>query len=143
MLVYARSDTHFLLYIYDNLRNALLDRDLSLQPSPQPDSTQSPPAPILISNSHSHNPSHALIKEVLSRSNETALRVYEREIYDAESGLGAGGWDRLLKKWNSAPLLVDGVRRRVFLSMHAWRDRVAREDDESTGYVISFVSRSH
>ena len=29
MLLYARSDTHYLLYIYDCLRNALLDRATS------------------------------------------------------------------------------------------------------------------
>jgi exosome complex exonuclease RRP6 len=130
MLLYARSDTHFLLYIYDNLRNALLDRALSRAQSPLPSSTA--PSP---SNSNLPDPSHALIKEVMSRSEETALRTYEKEGYDAEGGTGNGGWDALLKKWNREALLVEGTQRRVFLSVHAWRDRIAREEDENTRSV--------
>jgi exosome complex exonuclease RRP6 len=144
MLLYARSDTHFLLYIYDNLRNALLDRALSRaqspQPSSQPEITHSTLTPQSISNSTLSDPSHALIREVLSRSEETALRVYEKEFYDADGGSGPGGWNVLLKKWNKEVLLTDGMQRRVFLGIHAWRNRVAREDDESTGWV-SFSSQ--
>jgi len=66
MLKYARSDTHFLLYIYDNLRNALLDRS-----GGKPD----------------------LIRMVLSRSEETTLRTYEREVYDFDTGLGPWGME--------------------------------------------------
>ncbi|KAH8114700.1 ribonuclease H-like domain-containing protein [Phellopilus nigrolimitatus] len=106
MLKYARSDTHFLLYIYDNLRNALLDRA-----GGQSD----------------------LIRAALGRSEETALRTYEREVYDIERGAGPGGWDTLAQKWGRA---LSGMPLAVFRAVHAWRDRIAREEDESTRYVL-------
>jgi exosome complex exonuclease RRP6 len=122
MLHYARSDTHFLLFIYDNLRNALLDRALSRSTSPQGSRAASPVE---------HD---TFVREVLARSAETALRVYEREQYDAEGG-GPGGWDTLARKWNKVMLSADGpldMKREVFVAVHGWRDRVAREEDEST-----------
>ncbi|KAI0823218.1 hypothetical protein BC628DRAFT_1325541 [Trametes gibbosa] len=138
MLHYARSDTHFLLFIYDNLRNALLDRAQSRAQSPN--SSAATPTP------ESAFPSaHALVREVLSRSEETALRVYEKEVYDAGNGSGPGGWDTLARKWNKASLMassadrastVVNVQREVYRAVHAWRDRVAREEDESTRFVL-------
>lgn len=138
MLAYARSDTHFLLYIYDNLRNALLDRGQSASraqsragtPPSLPHQEQAPAA-------------HALVREVLARSEETALRVYEKEVYDAADGGGPGGWDTLARKWNKGALTagaeaqaqagsVYAIQRAVYRTVHAWRDRVAREEDEST-----------
>ena len=122
MLFYARSDTHFLLYIYDNLRNALLDRALSHVELAQPS-----------------NDSSTLIREVLARSEETALRTYEPQLYDAEGGSGRGGWEALARKWNKGALL-EGSQRGLFLAVHTWRDRVAREDDESTRFVDDLVN---
>lgn len=134
MLAYARSDTHFLLFIYDNLRNALIDRAqsraASRAQSPSDPSTSTSRASPLTNG----EPSHALVREVLSRSEETALRVYEREVYD-ENGAGPGGWDTLARKWNKGALMAaerDSARRRIYRAVHAWRDRVAREEDEST-----------
>src|ERR1700722_13835618 len=91
MLLYARSDTHFLLYIYDNLRNALLDRaqNLPLEFSPT----------LPTSRDITHTP----IYDVLLRSEETALRLFEKEVYDV-GGSGPGGWDNLAKKWNKRML---------------------------------------
>ena len=132
MLKYARADTHFLLHVYDNLRNALLDRAVSRSASPT-SRAGSPMAP------------DAFVREVLSRSAETALRVYAPEPYDEEGGTGVGGWDTLARKWNKPALGIDGVpgvQREVFRAVHIWRDRVAREEDESTGYaypVLVFV----
>jgi len=123
MLKYARADTHFLLYVYDNLRNALLDRSASRSGSPT-SRASSPIAP------------ETFVREVLSRSAETSLRVYSPEPYDAESGTGLHGWDTLARRWNKPTLGIDGmpsVQREVFRAVHVWRDRVAREEDESTG----------
>ncbi|KAF8582891.1 hypothetical protein K439DRAFT_1634914 [Ramaria rubella] len=114
MLLYARSDTHFLLYIYDNLRNALL-----APRSPQPQA-----------------PSQAPLLEVLKRSRETALRTYVREVYDPLGGTGTGGWESLSRKWNKSAGLSGGIPASVFRAVHAWRDGVAREEDESTRYVL-------
>jgi exosome complex exonuclease RRP6 len=120
MLFYARSDTHFLVYIYDNLRNALLDR---AQTSP-PEASSIP---------QNRDPAHALVYEVLSQSEETARRLYEKEVYDPEGG-GPGGWDNLARKWNKGKLTdaaPGSVEKEVYKGLHAWRDKVAREEDES------------
>lgn len=130
MLAYARSDTHFLLYIYDNLRNALLDRGQSASRAGTPPSAQQAPA------------ADALVREVLARSEETALRVYEKEVYDIAEGGGPGGWDTLARKWNKGALTAGAeaqasagsayaVQRAVYRTVHGWRDRIAREEDES------------
>lgn len=145
MLAYARSDTHFLLYIYDNLRNALLDRAQSRTQSRAQSPSASAPAskpgsPLPTSG----NPAHSLVRLVLSRSEETALRVYEKETYDAE-GSGPGGWDTLARKWNKGALIASAqeptsgplaMQRAVYRCVHAWRDRIAREEDESTRYIL-------
>ncbi|RDB15305.1 Exosome complex exonuclease rrp6 [Hypsizygus marmoreus] len=138
MLDYARSDTHFLLYIYDNLRNALLDRALSRNQSRDQSPSSTPPH----ASSLGH-PAHALIKHVLARSEEVCLRTYEKEVYDVEGGSGSNGWDTLARKWNKGALLaggpgvgVGGLQRAVYRMVHRWRDTVAREDDESTRYVL-------
>ncbi|KAJ7929003.1 hypothetical protein B0H13DRAFT_2652544 [Mycena leptocephala] len=139
MLQYARSDTHFLLFIYDNLRNALLDRAISraqsLSRSPSP-ARHSPPSIT--------PPEQALIRQALTRSEETALRTYEKEMYDSERGGGSAGWDTLARKWNKGglvaaaetPLGSETLQRAVYRCVHAWRDEVARAEDESTRYVL-------
>ena len=109
MLQYARSDTHFLLYIFDNLRNALLDRGNGL------------------SN---------CVQSVLDLSAETCLRTYTKDIYDIESGLGSGGWNTLATKWNKN---FNKTQMAVFRAVHAWRDQLARQEDESVRYLPSYV----
>ncbi|KAI0060351.1 hypothetical protein BV25DRAFT_1917713 [Artomyces pyxidatus] len=135
MLQYARSDTHFLLYIYDNLRNALLDREIS-----RAQSRAQSPSSVPHSRPISPLSPDSFVREVLSRSAETSLRVYEREYYDTEGGSGPSGWDTMARKWNKVMLMADGpggMKREVYKAVHAWRDRVAREEDESTRYVLS------
>ncbi|KAF7318022.1 Exosome complex exonuclease RRP6 [Mycena chlorophos] len=137
MLNYARSDTHFLLYIYDNLRNALLDRAMSKSRSPSPSGVAS-------GVSGDWPLQQNLIRQALARSEETALRTYEKEVYDAERGVGPGGWDTLARKWNKGGLvataeLADGketLQRAVYRCVHQWRDTVARREDESTRYIL-------
>lgn len=133
MLDYARSDTHYLLFIYDNLRNALLDRSGSR--------SNTPPEP----SSSNSKAAAGLLLEVLARSEETSLRVYEKEVYD-DGGSGPTGWDTLAKKWNRAFLMPTDAettqRLEVYKAVHAWRDRVARLEDESTRseFMLLFVS---
>jgi len=65
--------------------------------------------------------------------------VYTKEPYDAVSGSGPNGWDGLAKNWNKPSMMATGsenVQRMVYRAVHEWRDRVAREADESTQYVI-------
>jgi exosome complex exonuclease RRP6 len=100
MFDYARSDTHFLLYVYDNLRNELIAAS---------------------------EPNNSLIDYVLERSKNEALQRYERPFYDAEKGQGPGGWYDLLSR-NSGMLSKEQFA--VFKAVHKWRDEVAREVDE-------------
>ena len=135
MLAYARSDTHSLLFIYDNLRNALLDRALSRSQS-RPSETPRPQANMSSSNS---DPSHSLLREVLLRSEETSLRLHQTENYDGEEGSGPGGWDTIARRWNKVAFTKVAPRstpKSIYLRIHDWRDRVAREEDESTTYVF-------
>ena len=135
MLQYARSDTHFLLYIYDSLRNALLDRATSRAQS----RAQSPlSSDTTLHPSSSRKAAHELINQVLARSQETALRIYEKEVYDAEGGTGSNGWDTLARKWNKGALMagvpdvgIGALQRLVYKGVHKWRDDTAREEDES------------
>lgn len=101
MFDYARSDTHYLLYIYDCLRNALIEAS---------------------------TPKESLIDYVQDRSKNEALQRYERPVYDAEKGQGAGGWYDLLSR-NSNPVLSK-EQFAVFRAIHQWRDEVARAEDE-------------
>lgn len=106
MFDYARSDTHFLLYIYDCIRNEL------------------------ISNS---TPGHDLLEDVLQRSKEYALQRYEHPIYDAERGQGPSGWYRMIYR---TPSIFSKEQFAVFRAVHQWRDKVSREEDESPVYVM-------
>ncbi|KAF6747898.1 hypothetical protein DFP72DRAFT_918103 [Ephemerocybe angulata] len=136
MLHYAQSDTHWLLYLYDRLRGALVDKETSS--SSRPNSRPGSPVP----------KSRTLLAETLFRSSQTSLRQYTTEVYDAQRGSGPGGWDSLAKKWNKGALVyVPGddnavapavwkVQRSVYRAVHQWRDRVSREEDESTRYVL-------
>ncbi|CAB4490113.1 unnamed protein product [Rhizophagus irregularis] len=102
MLYYARSDTHYLLYICDRMRNELIAK------------------------------SENLLRVTLERSAETSLKTYKKIVYD-EDGEGPGGYMRLQAKWKTS---FDYQQFAVFKALHAWRDRIAREEDESTGYVL-------
>ncbi|KZT60275.1 hypothetical protein CALCODRAFT_523031 [Calocera cornea HHB12733] len=105
MMDYARSDTHFLLFVYDQIRNDLLQR---ADGKPE------------------------LVQKVFDLSKDTALQYWEPERYDP-SGEGPNGSSRLATKWNKH---FFGVKGAVYRAVHAWRDRVAREEDESSRYVL-------
>ncbi|KAF8558300.1 hypothetical protein OG21DRAFT_1230212 [Imleria badia] len=137
MSTYARSDTHFLLYIYDMLRLSLIERR-STDPAIT-DETGS----LIPKQAHL---GRGLIDGVLTRSARTALRLHETEIYDAEGGTGSSGWDTLARKWNKVGLVgspaqvrgteVRGSQAAVYKALHRWREYMAREEDESTRYVL-------
>lgn len=110
MFYYARSDTHFLLYIYDMMRNELLAR------------------------SNRDNPEEDYITHVLERSKEVSLRRYERFIYDAAGGQGPFGWYNMLIK-SSGNLTREQFS--VFRAVHKWRDDLARREDESPVFIFS------
>ncbi|KAI1007566.1 Exosome complex exonuclease [Podosphaera aphanis] len=110
MVYYARADTHYLLYIFDHMRNELLDR------------------------SQPQDPDKDLMEIVLQKSKETSLSRYERQVYNTESGKGPGGWYPLLVK---SPALLSNEQFAVFRAVHAWRDKIARLDDDSPSHVMN------
>ncbi|KAI0533842.1 ribonuclease H-like domain-containing protein [Xylaria digitata] len=111
MFYYARSDTHYLLYIYDNLRNELLS-------SSQPGTS-----------------SNDLMYHVLDRSKETALRRHESSMYDAETGQGPFGWFNMLIRQSAGKFSKEQFS--VFRAIHQWRDELARQEDESPLFIMN------
>ncbi|KAL4892121.1 ribonuclease H-like domain-containing protein [Aspergillus ambiguus] len=106
MFDYARSDTHYLLYIYDHLRNELI---------------------------RNSTPDNNLIDYVLERSKAEALQRYERPVYDAAMGQGQGGWYDYLSR---SSVVISKEQFAVFKAVHQWRDQVAREEDEGVQCVF-------
>ncbi|CAK9781419.1 hypothetical protein CC85DRAFT_325791 [Cutaneotrichosporon oleaginosum] len=129
MLFYARADTHFLLYVYDRLRNALITRS-SRTTSPAAEGAEgsdgaSTPKP---------NPQSG-IRRVLDLSAETALKLYVRESYNEQTGSGPMGWQNMAKKLGKA----DAIKQKagyILKRLHRWRDALARELDESPHYIL-------
>ncbi|KAI0871367.1 ribonuclease H-like domain-containing protein [Hypoxylon argillaceum] len=111
MFYYARSDTHYLLYVYDNLRNELL------------------------SSSEPGASSHDLMRHVLDKSKETSLRRHESSVYDAETGQGSFGWFNMLIRQSSAKFSKEQFS--VFRAIHQWRDELARQEDESPLFIMN------
>jgi exosome complex exonuclease RRP6 len=111
LLDYARSDTHYLMYIYDNMRNELIEKSDFSIPDQEKDK----------------------VHDVCQRSKEYALQRYEYPVYDAEKGQGAGGWYKLVAR-TSANLSKQEFA--VFRGLHKWRDETAREQDDSVNYVM-------
>ena len=110
MFNYARCDTHFLLYVFDNMRNELID-------SSNPSTTEGD-----------------LIEQVLERSKKETLQIYEIPSYDAELGMGSGGWYNTVFR---TPNLFTKEQFAVFRAAHQWRDRIAREEDEGVTTILS------
>ncbi|KAL2000731.1 hypothetical protein VTN02DRAFT_2685 [Thermoascus thermophilus] len=106
MFDYARSDTHYLLYIYDHLRNELIQNS---------------------------TPDQSLIDYVLEQSKAEALQRYERPVYDAETGQGPGGWYDYLSR---NPAVLSKEQFAVFKAVHQWRDQIARAEDEGVQCVF-------
>lgn len=109
MFNYARSDTHFLLYVYDNMRNELIDK------------------------SNTSVEDGDLVEVVMNRSKEEALQRYERPFYDVQNGLGPMGWSNMLCR---TPALFSREQFAVFRAVHQWRDHIARKEDESVHVIM-------
>ena len=108
LLDYARSDTHYLLYIVDNLRNELIQNS---------------------------TPEENLIDYVLDNSKKEALQIYERPPYDRDNGLGPGGWMKLILVRSSKSL--DKQAFGVLRALHEWRDQTARGLDEGVHSIMT------
>jgi exosome complex exonuclease RRP6 len=96
-LHYAREDTHYLLYIYDLLRNLLIKK----------------------------NP--RFIKDVYEKSKIICQKLYKKPYFD----------DNAYQNIYSKSRRTFNIRQLAALkSLYYWRDRIARQEDESTGYVL-------
>jgi exosome complex exonuclease RRP6 len=109
MLYYARSDTHYLLFVYDNLRNLLI------QGAATTEDLQNP------------------LESVLERSKELSLSRYTLPEYDPETGDGARGWYNALLR---SPSRLSGEQFAVFRSIWKWRDGMARREDENPNFIL-------
>ncbi len=110
MLYYARSDTHYLLYIYDMVRNELAEK------------------------SDRSTPSDDLLEWVLQKSKEVSLQRYEHPITDPEAGPAARGWFNFLIK---SPQLSTAEQLSVYKAIYKWRDQKARREDESPVFIMT------
>ncbi|KAK3729819.1 hypothetical protein QZH41_016093, partial [Actinostola sp. cb2023] len=97
---YAREDTHYLLYMYDRLRNELI---------------------------RSGNAQNNLLLSVYQRSKVVALKKYERPLFTSQSYLN-------LYTKQRRPLNPQQLQ--VFKALYEWRNTIARQEDESCGYVL-------
>ena len=109
MFYYARSDTHYLLYIYDMVRNELVEK------------------------SDTTNPEKNWIEWVLQKSKEISLQRYETPLCDAETGKGSRGWFNVLVK---SPAGLNAEQFAVYKAVFKWRDDLARREDESPHFVL-------
>ncbi|KAJ2851801.1 exosome nuclease subunit [Coemansia brasiliensis] len=131
MLAYARADTHFLLHVFDRMRGELLERGRRLVGKDVATPGQEHFG-LLAGLDRVASPTQPL-ELVLRRSEQTSLKKHVKEGYDAEHGLGLGGWARLLKKWCHP---FTPTQLAVFRALHQWRDSCARQEDESVRYVL-------
>uniref|UniRef100_A0A8D0GS95 Exosome complex component 10 n=1 Tax=Sphenodon punctatus TaxID=8508 RepID=A0A8D0GS95_SPHPU len=100
MIQYARDDTHYLLYIYDKVREELWERG---------------------------NGQPTQLQVVWQRSRDISLKKYTKPIFTEDSYLELC---RKQKKHLNTQQLT------AFKLLFAWRDKMARREDESTGYVL-------
>ncbi|KAK2595543.1 exosome nuclease subunit [Conoideocrella luteorostrata] len=110
MLYYARSDTHYLLYIYDHVRNELVEA------------------------SNRSDSETDMINQALEKSRELSLSRHEHPDYNETTGEGSRGWYNYVFKHSH--LAFDGEQFSVFKALWKWRDETARKEDESPNFVL-------
>lgn len=115
-LHYARADTHYLLHCYDRVRQELAQIGHISAISPH-----------LVVDLPMGNPGGAL-GTVLERSRQLCLQMYEKELLKKDSFMAL--YDRINKNFNDEQMSV-------FCALYEWRDKIARDEDESFGYILS------
>lgn len=100
LLLYARQDTHYLLYIYDQLRNELLKKA---------------------------NGQTNLLLAVYQGSTEVCKKRYIKLVIRP---------DTHLEMYRKSKRIFDNRQLYAFKELFLWRDKIARQEDESTGYVL-------
>ncbi|CAF1371873.1 unnamed protein product [Adineta ricciae] len=105
---YAREDTHYLLYIYDHLRNQLLD----------------------MSRGNAEN-----LRSVYKKSKIICQKLYKKAAFDPTA------YKTLYTKFRKTTF--DSNQLSALKSLHAWRDKIARQEDESPSFVLSDLMLMH
>ncbi|KAF1791674.1 Ribonuclease H-like domain [Phytophthora cactorum] len=106
MVKYAREDTRYLLFIYDQLKKELLQAGAKSRES--------------------------LLFQALQNSSKLCLQVYEKPQPTEEDALAVG--EKLKGTVNIRDL--SELQKRVIVALYLWRDRIARQEDESVAYVM-------
>lgn len=105
MVKYAREDTHYLIYIYDNLRQELIKKD-NQQQQQQNDLE--------------------LMKLVHQKSQIICKKVFKKPVFISKGFLN-------LCQNNSH---LNSKQMKALRDLYEWRDKIARESDESCEYVL-------
>ena len=103
LINYARTDTHYLLYIAAKMKNEILS----------------------LSNGPSNG--RKALSTVLSNSAQVTLSVFHKPAFDPE------GYKSILFKHKKS---FDSQQLAALASIFAWRDAIARQEDESVGFVV-------
>lgn len=110
---YARADTHWLLYCYDILRIELSKIQLDAENEVSVNRNASPG-----------------IAHVLEQSTDLCYTLYEKELYTEKS------FYELYQRMEKKSGVLTERQLSVFAAIYKWRDSIARELDESTGYIL-------
>ncbi len=116
MVKYAREDTRYLLFIFENMRNELFEKAKNISNTP------------LLGAKYPNIQPADLVIEVINRSANIALKCYEKPIFRTD------GYRDIIAKGS---LKLSAIQTKVFERLYEWRDRVAREMDESVHYILS------
>ncbi|XP_065661532.1 exosome complex component 10 isoform X2 [Hydra vulgaris] len=100
MVLYAQEDTHYLLYVYDVLRNQLLNKG---------------------------NANKNLLKSVYSKSTSICATMYQKPLFNNDSYIAT--YEKYRGRLNPQQL-------ECFRLLFEWRDKTAREEDESIVYTL-------
>lgn len=73
------------------------------------------------------NASQNLLRSVIGKSNLVCLKKYEKPVLDKESHL------QLIRKTN---LVLNNRQLHALEQIYRWRDKTARDEDESTAYIL-------
>lgn len=100
LIDYARMDTHYLLFIYDNMRNELIGRS---------------------------NEGNNLIRSVYHASRDICKKQYSKPYITSVSHMDV---------YRKSKKAFDNRQLYALQHLFIWRDKTAREEDESYGYVL-------
>ncbi|XP_015928084.2 exosome complex component 10 [Parasteatoda tepidariorum] len=100
MIKYAREDTHYLLYVYDCLKNDLINQG---------------------------NEMKNLLHSTFERSKSICLKKYQKPLFSD---------DKFMELYKKSRKMFNGKQLYCLKEIYSWRDRMAREYDESLLYVL-------